>query len=294
MPTWKRRRPFACLSFCEKNLSDIMTTKTTIASFAFLLVLPLGAATTFSNTLTGFSGDSQTNRPSQPITLAGSGLNVSFVWADGDGAWEKIDFTPLGASFGNHQGGDNGRNYMRTNDTDYAATVGFIAYVDINRPTRESVFFGMGTGALGGSKQPDVNSGNAAVYLELQGGFDNASRRILGGTSGSPTNVEDGYTGMTTITGPMRLSMSYDGGAQEITFAVDYNPSGAFVADQTFATVPLSSIAGEWSGGEASSIFFGGEDGVTFSNLQVTVVPEPSAVLLGSLGMLGLLRRRRH
>lgn len=32
----------------------------------------------------------------------------------------------------------------------------------------------------------------------------------------------------------------------------------------------------------------------TISNLSLTVVPEPSAALLGGLGMLALLRRRRH
>ena len=43
-----------------------------------------------------------------------------------------------------------------------------------------------------------------------------------------------------------------------------------------------------------SNIFFGGEDGTTFDNFQVTVVPEPtSALLLGLAGFAGLLRRRR-
>lgn len=246
-----------------------------------------------TNTLTGFTNNSQTNYPAQPATLASSGLNVTFVWDGGPGAWEKIEFGASGATFGLHQGDSNGRNYIRTNETDYAATVGFTAYVTVNRPTRESVFFGMGKADLGEFKQPDVGTGNAAAYVELQGGYDNASRRYVGGTSGTPTNNEHGYDTMTTLTGPMTIRMIYDGVAQTMSYALDYNSSGTFVVDQSFTAVPLSSISGEWSGGERSSIFFGGEDGVTFSNFQVTVVPEPSAALL-LLGAGALSFRRRR
>ena len=37
----------------------------------------------------------------------------------------------------------------------------------------------MGTGNLGTFKQPDVDTGNASVFLELQEGFDNASVRSV-------------------------------------------------------------------------------------------------------------------
>jgi hypothetical protein len=38
-------------------------------------------------------------------------------------------------------------------------------------------------------------------------------------------------------------------------------------------------------------IFFGGEG--TFDNLNVNVIPEPSGALLGGLGLIALMRRRR-
>lgn len=262
-------------------------------------------ASTFSNSLTGFTGNSQTNFPSQPATLAGSGLNVTFVWGGGAGAWERINFGASGATFGANtptaQGDDAGRNYLRTNETDYAS-VSYSAYVTINRTARESVFFGMGTGALGSGKAPDIGSGNASVFLDLQDNFDNASRRVLGGTSGAPTNVEAGFTTMTTLTGPMRLRMDYNHLTQFVTYSIDYNPSGAFVADQTFASVNVASIAGEWSSGESASIYFGAHGyvdsgarvGMTFTDFAVDVIPEPSAALLGGLGVLALLRRRRE
>jgi hypothetical protein len=249
------------------------------------------AASSISNTLTGFTGDTQANFPNQPSTLAGSGLNVTFVWGGGPGAWERIDFSASGATFGSHSGGGvaDGRNYLRTNQTDYA-TVGYTAYVTVNRPTRDSVFFGMGKGDLGLFKVPDFQTGNASVFLELQEGFDNASRRIQSGTN---TDTEVGYDGMTTITGPMRLRMTYNPSAQTVAYAIDYNPSGAFVADQSFAAVNVSSIMSEWSGGEASSIYFGGQNGVTFSNFEVTVIPEPASALwiLGA-GAMAFRRRR--
>jgi hypothetical protein len=281
------------------NVRQLHVHVSNLASLAGLALLcmeasPANAAASITNSLTGFTGTSQTNFPAQPSTLTGSSLNVSFVWGGGDGAWEKIDFSASGATFGNHQGGANGRNYLRTDDVNYATdTVGFTAYVTVDRSTRESVFFGMGDGALGQFKQPDSNLGNASVFLDLQEGFDNASRRLIGGTVGSPTDAEVAYDGMTTVTGPMRLRMEYDGAADTVVYSIDYSPIGAFVADQTFAAVDLSSIAAEWAGGENSRIYFGSQGGVTFTDFSVTVIPEPAAALLGSLAFLGLLRRRR-
>jgi hypothetical protein len=265
-----------------------------LAGLALVCVVltPVQAASSIANSLTGFSGDSQADYPSQPETLAGSGINVTFVWEGGAGAWERIDFGATGATFGSHSGGgpQAGRNYLRTNDIDYA-TVGFSAYVTVDRATRESVYFGMGKGDLGSFKAPDLETGNASVFLELQDGFDNASRRVQSGTD---TNVEVGYDTMTTLLGPMRLRMDFDPSAQTVVYAIDYSPSGAFVADQTFAAVDVSSITSEWADGEASSIYFGGQNGVTFSDFQVAVIPEPSSALLLLGGAaVGLLRRRK-
>jgi hypothetical protein len=258
---------------------------------ALLGVTIARGASSFSNTLTGFTGDTQQNFPAQPATLVGSGLNVTFIWDGGAGAWERIDFTGSGATFGSHAGGgpQTGRNYLRTNATDYA-TVGFSAFVTVDRGTRDSVYFGMGKGDLGEFKAPDLKTGNASVFLELQDGFDNASRRIQSGTN---TDVEAGYDTMTTITGPMRLRMDYDPLAQTVIYSIDYNPSGAFVADQTFAPVDVSSITPEWAGGESSSIYFGGQNGVTFTNFEVVVIPETSTALLTLAAGFLTFRRRR-
>jgi hypothetical protein len=47
-----------------------------------------------------------------------------------------------------------------------------------------------------------------------------------------------------------------------------------------------------FSGGATSTGTGGGQETLV-DNIGITVVPEPSAAFLGSLGMLGLLRRRR-
>jgi hypothetical protein len=47
-----------------------------------------------------------------------------------------------------------------------------------------------------------------------------------------------------------------------------------------------------FSGGATSTGTGGGQETLV-DNIGITIVPEPSALLLGALGMLGLLRRRR-
>lgn len=78
---------------------------------------------------------------------------------------------------------------------------------------------------------------------------------------------------------------SLDGGA---AVTADL-PSGDF--DQTFSNVDVS-------GGSSLVVGFnfnhnGGSDGFSISSVSVEAVPEPSSALLGALGALMLLRRRR-
>jgi hypothetical protein len=72
--------------------------------------------------------------------------------------------------------------------------------------------------------------------------------------------------------------------------------SGSFPADVTSGI--LSSSITFSSSASGNIVSFGGADvtGVTFATpnqLNFAVVPEPSAMLLGAIGSLGLLRRRR-
>ena len=69
--------------------------------------------------------------------------------------------------------------------------------------------------------------------------------------------------------------------------------SDVFVADNPVGgpdTVNVTSIAGELSVGQTTTFDFGNGTSTAF---QLVAIPEPSTFLLGAVGVLGLLRRRR-
>jgi len=68
--------------------------------------------------------------------------------------------------------------------------------------------------------------------------------------------------------------------------SVDYAPLSMAFLDETISTSTFDRI-GFLSGNALDA------DQITLSNISLTLIPEPSAALLGSLGMLLLLRRRR-
>jgi fibronectin type 3 domain-containing protein len=257
-----------------------MNQKSIIAAVFAAAVLPTHAASDLANPLNTYVGTSQSNFPAQPAFLATSGLEVSFVWDGGDGAWEKIGFNDTaavlpslpGATFGIDRGGDDGRNYLRTVETDYH-TKDFTAFVTVNRPAqigtagRPAVFFGIGTAQLKNTAGgPDRGTNNASAFIELQAGFDNASRRV----TGNGINSELGYTGMTQVANSaLRMRMEYNGTTQQITFALDYDYDGTFVAEQSF-THGIAAQAFEWFSGDRASIFFGGDRKAVFTDLVIT------------------------
>ena len=146
-----------------------------------LAAVPAEAASSLTNSLTAYTGTSQDNYPAQAAFLAGSGLEASFVWGGGAGAWEKIGFGSSGASFGSFRPGADGRNYLRTTDNLYAP-VNFTAYVTVDRTTRQSVFFGMGTGAVIAPVGRFVYQGREAVLSDAQAGP--VARRLFDALTG--------------------------------------------------------------------------------------------------------------
>jgi hypothetical protein len=264
-------------------------------------VLPSQAASDLTNPLNTYLGNSQENGngAAQPVFLAGnpladpvippSGLEVSAL-ATGftpAGAWQTIYFNDTtavdpvfpGAKFGQNRTDGNGRNYMRTVATDYF-TQDFTAYITVRRPApvspstdRRSVFFGLGTGRLNGNgANPDDGTNNASAYIELQNGYGNASRKVQ--SNGSTVAQELGYTGMTTVSdSSMRLRMQWNSVTRTITYSIDYAyvPGETFAANQTFPSNVITTQFNEWAGGDRSSIYFGGDRSVVFTDLVIDV-----------------------
>jgi fibronectin type 3 domain-containing protein len=272
-----------------------MSQKSIFAALFAAAVIPVHAASDLANPLNTYVGTSQSNFPAQPAFLATSGLEVSFVWDGGDGAWEKIGFNDTtavlpslpGATFGIDRGGDDGRNYLRTIETDYH-TKDFTAFVTVNRPAqigtagRPAVFFGIGTAQLKNTAGgPDRGTDNASVAIELQPGFNNASRRV----TGNGINTELGYTGMTQVANSaLRMRMEYNGTTQQVTFALDYDYDGTFVAEQSF-THGIAAQAAEWFGGDRASIFFGGDRKAVFTDLVITTTQTVAAPAVTGLNV---------
>ena len=104
-----------------------------------LLVLAADAASPLSNSLTGFVGDSSQAGTQAALTSAGFSVFDT-------GALPAVSYDAGGAHFGTMTAGDDGRNYMRTVDGDYAF-VNFTAEITFTTTSDDqAVFIGMGSG----------------------------------------------------------------------------------------------------------------------------------------------------
>src|SRR5215217_5441424 len=100
-----------------------------------VLVFPssiVWAANSFSNSLTGFTGDSTQAATVSAVTAAGFNFSNDGVGSatPPDATVYKVRFDSSGAIFGDLQPVNDARNYMRTIATDYAST-SFVAEVTI-------------------------------------------------------------------------------------------------------------------------------------------------------------------
>ena len=87
-----------------------------------------------------------------------------------------------------------------------------------------------------------------------------------------------------TLTDTAGFGSAFNGNGSKATVSIGANNLGTYaLAQQTDAYLTFSAY--NYSNG----LYGGG----SFDNLSVALIPEPSAALLGGLGMLALLRRRR-
>ena len=208
--------------------------------------------------LKDWSGTSQSNRPAQASFLTAAGLEAAFVWAGGDGAWERVAFDASGATFGVGNDSEAGRNSIRTIENDYDS-VSFDAFVTISAlGTNLEAWLGMGNGDKFSWGGPSADS----VFLNLRSNQHYQSTKISG--SGTTNNTVSGDFGATA---PVRMKMSYDATAKTATFSFDNNYNGIFSADYTLAPVDTSNM---FAGSTSARVFFGARSNAVLTDLKIT------------------------
>jgi len=267
-----------------------MMSKTTGILVCAALCLALSAATSakagasFSNTLTGFTGDS--SQGATQSALAAAGFEV-----DSTSSAAAAAFSSSGAAFGTTTAGDNGRNYLRTID-DYglAPFQAFVTFESSDLGVKQG-FFGVGRGQIALFGVPDWSTQFASSFTQPE----NGKLTIFVTNNDVHNNFGDSATAAGLGGGVHRLRMTLDSAGQMLEYAIDVNYlGGAFVADGANA-VSIGSLYGPtgWPG-ERSQIYIGGDDGIVFRDFAVTVVPEPAAMTLLAIGSVTALRRRRR
>lgn len=251
------------------------------------------AAGSFSNSLTGFTGDS--TQPGTQGAVAAAGF--SFFSTEGldeiNFAYDHtIGFSSSGATFGLLYGGDGGRNYMRTIDSDYA-TVSFVAEITVERTgNSQQVFIGMGAGDTALFGVPDWSTMFSSTFVTPEDGSLTTWR------SSNDANAWVGDSSPIAAAGIQRVRMDFDSVARTMTYSIDVDYAGGdFAADYTAAPVDLNHIdcptgcgdpempiSADFFGpdgwpNEPSRLFFGGDDGVIFRDFSVTATAAPA--LLG-------------
>lgn len=281
----------------------------TLLTGSALLVSHAFAATPFENSLKGIGangnngGFANSSENSATVTnLSTAGLEPAFIL--GGDSWERIDFSTSGATFGEAQAGDAGRNYLRTIEQDYFTT-NFTAEVLFTTDAdngSQAFFMGMGAGARGSAFGfPDIDEtvDYTSVFLEARDGGAEVATFGFKETTGAGAveqldNARDAsYSDdFSWGAGTHRAIMSFDVAAQEMTFQLDLGNDDSM--DGSTIVVDVSGLMTEWSNGDAAALFIGGDDGIVLSDWKVTV-PEPSqaAMLVGVSALaLAVMRRR--
>jgi hypothetical protein len=258
------------------------------------------AATSFSNSLTGFTGDSTMPATQAAVSAAGFNFFSTAGLAEDFTSDPTVTFDANGARFGVLFAGDGGRNYMRTNDSDYA-TVSFVAEISLtvgaNGATlgNQQPFFGMGSGDTALFGVPDWSTQFASTFVQPEIAGGNPAFTTFRTQNDANQFVNNPFTGYGP--GTHRMRMTFDSSAKTMIYAIDLHyAGGAFAADYTAPAVDLNHIdcptgcgnpempiSADFFGpdgwpGEPSRIYFGGDDEVAFKDFSVTV-STPTGVL---------------
>ena len=238
-----------------------------------LIFATMVGLTLSSNGATLFTEDFSDNSAAPNMTL-GSGFNSPTT--DFTGAFTITS-------------GDSNRIYLGTNDTNYN-TIDFTFEADVTIPNLGSAwsiaFLGMGNPNANGASygEPTTNENVITVLRPDEGDGGNLTKRD-NGVFGGPL-----FSGIGLTTATQGMRMDWNATTKQATFLFDVGNDGTYDPALTFV------VDGSDNGfdGTNSKLFVGGGNGTSFDNISITTpAPEPSSVLLGGLGVMTLVRRRR-
>jgi len=167
-------------------------------------------------------------------------------------------------------------------DHDFSADLGsqYSISFDVNPSTYPTAWAGFTFGVNAANQGAEVTDNHGGLSLRLWGGDD--SWEIFDGTDGLATAVQSGNQ---TATDYRTVLLAVTDSGSDVT--VDLSIDGVSQTSYTYT----GSFAGNYMAFSAYTDNSDNHSGVNFDNL--TVVPEPSTVVLAALGLLGLRRRRR-
>jgi hypothetical protein len=210
----------------------------------------------------------------------------------GDDSNDTVVFDAGGAHFGSLIAGDAGRNYVRTNVSDYA-TVPFVAEITFETSSDDQqAFIGVGAGDRALFGTPDWSTQFSSVSFWPETANDKFVR--------FRTQNDINAFGDTNVAGfdpgTHRFRMTFNRSINQILGEIDLNYAGGpFVADAValnFPVVTTSLFAADGWPSEPSRIFFGGDDGVVFRDLSILITPEPTSGAILLLGLAVMAVRR--
>jgi hypothetical protein len=247
-----------------------------------LLAAVAPAASSLSNSLTGFTGASP-NVPTQ-TAVGAAGLEFASIngLAEDFSSDPTVAFDANGATFGTLYAGDNGRNYMRTIDS-YAFD-NFVAEVTVTTSiglTTQQFWFGIGSGDITNWGTPDF-FGVPTVFTTAGVGVyqSNGANGITGDWENPCAAGWCSWPAEAIVEAPatyrMRISLDPDAKTLVGEFDIDY-AGGPFVADVATDPYDLTNwyddgvfVLNGWPT-QPSKIYFGGDDGVVFKDLSIVV-----------------------